>query len=245
MLKILSIGNSFSQDAQRYLYEVAKNRGDDIKTANLYIGGCSLETHYDNMRYNKANYLFEFNGKSTGLMVSISQALLSDEWDVVTFQQASRFSFDFGSYQPYLPELVNYVKKFCPNAKIYIHQTWAYGPERLQSLEQYQTSAEMFADIKVAYQQAAKLINANGIIPSGQALLRASQTGLEKVHRDDLHVSLGAGRYLLALTWYKVLVGGDISNDTFNDLDEPITQQERQVIINAVNWATEQTDYVK
>lgn len=239
MIKILSIGNSFSQDAQRYLYQVAKNRGDQIKTANLYIGGCSLETHYENMRYNKANYLFEFNGKSTGLMVSISQALLSDEWDVVTFQQASRFSGEYQTYQPYLTELVNYVKKFCPNAKIYMHQTWAYqdGSAHMQNSEKYSTAVEMFEDIKKSYQQACKEINATGIIPSGQALIRAIQTGIEVVHRDGLHVSLGVGRYLLALTWYKSLVGGDITNDNFNDFDEPVTPEQRKIVIDAVNWA--------
>ena len=43
-MKILSIGNSFSQDAQRYFKEVCKSSG--IKNAqfiNLYIGGCSLD----------------------------------------------------------------------------------------------------------------------------------------------------------------------------------------------------------
>ncbi len=39
MLKILSIGNSFSQDAQRYLYDISKSNGEEIKNVNLYIGG--------------------------------------------------------------------------------------------------------------------------------------------------------------------------------------------------------------
>ena len=30
MIKILSIGNSFSQDAQRYLYDIAKVNGEEI-----------------------------------------------------------------------------------------------------------------------------------------------------------------------------------------------------------------------
>ena len=40
-MKILSIGNSFSQDAQRYLYRLAKKAGDTFKTVNLDIGGCT------------------------------------------------------------------------------------------------------------------------------------------------------------------------------------------------------------
>ena len=48
-MKILSIGNSFSEDAQRYLHQIANANGDDIFCANLYIGGCSLERHYNNI----------------------------------------------------------------------------------------------------------------------------------------------------------------------------------------------------
>ena len=36
-MKVLSIGNSFSQDATRYLHQIAKNSGDDFKTVNLYV----------------------------------------------------------------------------------------------------------------------------------------------------------------------------------------------------------------
>ena len=61
-MKILSIGNSFSQDAQRYLYRLAKKAGDTFKTVNLYIGGCSLRTHYINALEDKADYWFEYNG---------------------------------------------------------------------------------------------------------------------------------------------------------------------------------------
>ena len=49
MIKVLSIGNSFSRDAQRYSYKIAKNEGVEFKSVNLYIGGCSLQTHYMNI----------------------------------------------------------------------------------------------------------------------------------------------------------------------------------------------------
>ena len=63
-MKILSIGNSFSQDAHRYLHKLAKQEGVDLKTVNLYIGGCSLRTHYLNMLGDYANYIFEFKIKN-------------------------------------------------------------------------------------------------------------------------------------------------------------------------------------
>ncbi len=44
-MNILAIGNSFSQDATRYLYDIALSDNVNIKVVNLYIGGCSLELH--------------------------------------------------------------------------------------------------------------------------------------------------------------------------------------------------------
>ena len=48
-MNVLSIGNSFSQDAHRYLHAIAKADGVELHTFNLYIGGCSLSRHYRNM----------------------------------------------------------------------------------------------------------------------------------------------------------------------------------------------------
>ena len=110
-MKVLSIGNSFSQDAQRYLHSIAKNNGVDLQTVNLYIGGCSLRTHYLNVLGDKQAYDLEFNGVSTGVKVSIRQVLESVEWDVITLQQVSNLSFNQESYSPYVQEVLSYVKK--------------------------------------------------------------------------------------------------------------------------------------
>ena len=235
MLKILSIGNSFSQDAQRYLYEIAKRNGVALKTVNLYIGGCSLRTHYLNVIEDSADYSFEFNGKSTGIKVSIDQALASDDWDVITLQQVSASSTKYETYTPYLEFVCEHVRKFCPKAKVYIHETWAYeeGSERLKSVG-YLSSSDMLADLTHAYATARKTINADGIIPSGQVMFNATQMGIDKVHRDTFHASLGVGRYMLALTWYKALTGNDIVGDTFSDFDEPVSEEEREIAIRAV-----------
>lgn len=235
-MKILSIGNSFSQDAQRYLHRLAKREGEDIKAVNLYIGGCPLRQHYLNMLDDNAYYDFEFNGQKTGIKVSIRQALVSDEWDYVTLQQASNRSGNADTYEPYLSALADYVRKYCPKASLLIHQTWAYeaASERLTNVG-YETPEQMFADIRNAYHQAAKAIGAEGIIPSGEAMLAAVHNGISKIHRDTFHASIGAGRYLLALTWYKTLTGNDVTGNAFDELDEPITEQERQIIIQTVN----------
>jgi hypothetical protein len=235
IMKVLAIGNSFSQDATRYLNRMAKENGIDLKTVNLAIGGCALKTHYYNMLEDAKKYLMEFNGFSTGFYVSIKEALMSDEWDYITIQQASHFSYQPVTYQPYLSELVSYIKKYCPHSKILVHQTWAYedGSERL-NVRGYETSAQMFADIEKAYAAAAQDIQADGLIPSGKVLQACLAGGMEKVQRDTFHASLGAGRYALSLTWLCYLTGKNPEDVVFTQFEAPITEEEIRIVKKAV-----------
>lgn len=67
----------------------------------------------------------------------------------------------------------------------------------------------------------------------------AVDLGIGKIHRDTFHASLGAGRYLLALCWYKALTGKDVSQNAFDCFDEPVTGEERKIVIDAVNLTFE------
>ena len=148
-MNVLSIGNSFSQDAQRYLSQIAKADGFELNTFNLYIGGCSLSLHYRNMLSEKEAYFLEMNGTNTGFRVSLKDAVLNRDWDVITIQQVSSKSPYYETYQPYLDKIVEYVRDCCPKTKIAIHQTWAYeqNSQKLKDLG-YSNHTDMFADIE-------------------------------------------------------------------------------------------------
>ncbi len=225
-MKVLAIGNSFSQDGTRYLHQVAKANGTDLKVVNLYIGGCPLRKHYINILDDEKAYGMEFNGVNTGFRVSIREALVSDEWDVITLQQVSHQAPYYETYQPYLDTVAAYVRKYAPHAKLYIQQTWGYenDSERLAKFD-WSSMAEMFSSVEKSYNQAAEAIQADGIIKSGKALLTAAEKGL-KVHRDSFHASFGFGRYLLALVWYKTLTGNSVLENTLDEFDEPIPENE-------------------
>ena len=221
-MNILSIGNSFSQDATRYLQAIARANGEKWNVVNLYIGGCSLEHHYRNMLSEKESYVLQVGGCHTGFYVSLKEALLNRAWDVITLQQASHFSPFYDTYQPYLNELAAYVRRLCPKAKVYIHQTWAYeaGSEKLASVA-FPTPEAMFARVEAAYTQAAADIHADGIIPSGKLMLALSAHA--PVHRDTFHASLGLGRLALGLLWYSTL-SGKCAACPFRDTDEPVPE---------------------
>ncbi len=230
-VNILSIGNSFSCDAQRYLHQIAKADGVNICCFNLYIGGCPLSKHYRNMLSEERVYTLEMNGSSTGFCVSLKEALLNREWDVITVQQVSSQSPNYDTYQPYLDGLVEYIRRFAPKAKIAVHQTWAYEQASVRLTENmgYSDYKEMLCDIVKSYQTAAEHIHADFIIPSGEVFGAMLENGIEKVHRDTFHASRGLGRYALGLIWYKTLIGNDVLENTFCDFDEEVSAE--QIVI--------------
>lgn len=226
-MNVLSIGNSFSQDAQRYLSAIAKSAGVALDCFNLYIGGCTLSRHYRNMQSGERAYTLEMNGKSTGFSVSLKEALLNRDWDVITLQQASAKSVSYETYKPYLTALASYVRECAPKAQIFIHETWGYedGSVRLTEEMGYKSLSDMQRDIRDSYELAAKHAIADYIIPSGEVLLRLASDGV-KIHRDTFHLSLGIGRYAAGLTWYKMLTGKDVSDIPFSDFDVPVNENE-------------------
>lgn len=230
-MKILTIGNSFSADATRYLHQIAKSDNYDLTVVNLYIGGCTLYTHYKNMLEDSKAYAMEFNGESTGFLVSIKDALLANNWDYVSLQQASWDSVDYETYQPYMHELVKYVKKYCPKSKLIIHQTWAYeqGSSMLEG-HKYDDCMDMFADAQKAYQEAVKDECADIMIPSGELVRRLIATGVKGMYRDGFHMSYGLGRYALALLWYGMLSGNGVLENKFADFDEPVSCEDAETV---------------
>lgn len=235
-MEILSIGNSFSDDAQRYLHHIAKSDGVEMSTYNLYIGGCSLERHYRNMLSNERAYDLQMNGESTGFSVSLKEALINREWDIITLQQVSHRANDYDTYQPYLSKIAEYVRLHQPKVKIAFHETWAYEEESQRLCDEmgYQYSVDMFKDIEKTVKKAAQVIDADFIIQSGAVMQRLAQAGL-KVYRDTFHASLGLGRYALGLLWYTTLTGNNVDKCNFSDFDEAISPTEIELVSRCVS----------
>ena len=227
-MNVLVISNSFGDDANTYLHQIARAGGDDIQVCTLYIGGCTLDTHYRNLLGDKKAYDLHYNGQITGFKTSISEALLSREWDVVTLQQGSKKSYDYNKFEPYATEIADYIRECQPEAKLLIHQTWAYkeGSELMLRITPYTTFDGMFADIEKAYEQCAQNLRADGLIPGGKLIQQLLHKGVPCIHRDNLHVTKGLGRYALSLLWYRMLTGKSVADNTFRDFDEPITEEE-------------------
>ena len=228
-MDVLAIGNSFSQDATRYLSQIARAQGETFNVTNLYIGGCPLQRHYRLMKSGAEDYTLEFNGVSTGFPISLKEALLgrSREWDVITLQQASPFSFKKESYLPYVHELVRYIRELCPNTKLYLHETWAYEKDSAMLEKHYVGSCEdMYKDVVRCYHEIEKEAGFDGLIPSGELMHALLAGGIPSIHRDGFHLTRGLGRYAAGLLWFRMLTGKSVSENTYADFDEPITEGE-------------------
>ncbi len=223
-MKILAIGNSFSEDATAYLYKIAKSANTDMYVVNLFIGGCSLERHANNLRADAKEYAKFVNTAYVDGKVSIKESLLLEKWDAVTIQQVSTHSGFIESYEPYAGELLSAIREYAPSAKIYFHQTWAYemGDTRPAFVSNYDGSqAKMTEKILEASEMFSEK-NGLTVIPSGRvidALRRTApfdyKNGGLSLCRDGAHISLDYGRYALGAVWFKTLAGGNIFDSDF------------------------------
>lgn len=196
-LKVLTIGNSFSICLLQEMPAVAKSMGLKLDLCSLYIGGCSLERHwqnvckpetapygvtwsYDGVKQAKdapiAPILRESERKhwKTGKMEkfrggNIPAALKADRWDVVTLQQASHFSWQADTYHPFGDDLVKTIRELAPQAKIIVQETWSYTPWDKRLAKWGITPDEMYAKLHEAYAGFAKPYGFE-VIPVGTAI---------------------------------------------------------------------------
>ena len=242
-MKILSIGNSFSQDAHKWLHALAKQNGIEIETTNLYIGGCSLKTHWENIVENNTNYDLEINGGKCVRKISIDEALKLDKFDVITFQQRSGHSGLIETYFPYLSNIDIVVRELQPDAKIMFHQTWAYETDSVhKEFENYNSNQdEMFKKIIETTEKAAEEIDAD-IIPTGRVIQKLRKTvkefdytnGGKSLCRDGSHLSYDYGRYAAAATWIRAIARKNVSEFPFEDFDVEILKKITKTVNSVV-----------
>lgn len=223
MLKILAIGNSFSDDSTTYLEKLVRHEGQEIKVVNLFIGACSLETHWDNVLHNNQAYDYRIGGESIGKTVSIHEAIAEEEWDVITLQQYSGHSGIIGTYYPFVNQLYNDIKNQLPETQVMLHQTWAYEMDASHDdFSLYHNNQwEMYHALQFCYKEVAKDLNIP-IIPFGEVIqtIRSRkpfqyEEGGYSLCRDGYHMDEVFGRYALALTWYGYVLKGDVMACTF------------------------------
>lgn len=214
VIKILAIGNSFSDDAlEHYLYGLAKAGGYKVIIANLYIGGAPLDLHVKNIQGDKEVYDYRKTildgSKLKPVKTSISKALADENWNYISFQQASPKSGLFETYVEPLPILFNYVKERATNPKVKFvwHQTWAYAQNSTHNgfASYNKDQMRMYNAIADASSKVKTLVPIDIVVPAGTAIQNARTKLGDVLTRDGYHLDLNVGRYTASCTWYEAI----------------------------------------
>lgn len=243
-LKILAIGNSFSEDGiENYLYDLAKADGQQVIIGNMYIGGASVELHVKNSREDKASYSYRKVGldgkKITTKDVSISQAIADEDWDYISLQQASPFSGQYQVIMNNLPELITYVQSLKkPHTKLIYHQTWSYQQNSdHKGFANYDNSqSKMYESIAASTKKISKMKDFDMVIPAGTAIQNARTSSQGDTYtRDGYHLELNYGRFTAACTWFEKLFGKDVRKNAYKP--EKVTDKQAAIAKQAAHKA--------
>ena len=222
VIKVLAIGNSFSQDGvEQYLYELAQAQGDSLVIGNAYIAGCSIDKHYDNLLTGKASYEYRkiVGGvRSNKRKVDLRSIIRDEQWDIISLQQASHYSGMPKTFTN-LAQLKRLVQSYTTNLHVEFvwHMTWAYAEDYAsKNFKPYDNSQhKMYTAIVNTIQNVLPAIGIKRIIPSGTAIQLARYRLGDTLNRDGYHLSLTMGRYTAACTWCEFLTGRIVDGNKY------------------------------
>ena len=255
-LKILGIGNSFTEDATEYLPSLLKAAGlKSITVARIFNGGLSFQKHWENYTNNKPIYYYDKTDPQTNSWrfhkseVTFADALADEKWDIIVIQQVSDDAGIHKTFQPYLNNLIKTILSKHPNVHIAWHMTWAYSTNSSHPgfIKYNNNQNQMYQAIIGATKKMEIHTGIRIIIPSGTAIQNLRATSLNNppfdLTRDGYHSDLGAGRYVEACTWYQTLIAPcfniPITNNRFrvNAGNIPVTNENADLIQHAAQLA--------
>lgn len=214
------IANSFGVNLQTYACDIAKANNFDLDIYVLYIGGCSLDTHWRNIQSDAKAYELFHNGISTGNIVSIKDALILDDWDMISLQQASHMCGIESTYYPYFGNVFNFVKDICPKAEIIFHKTWAYSPINTFKYDQvptfypefnFKNAKEMKDALDHCSNKVTKEFGITKVIRSGDVVELSMKEFADPYDGQGFHMN-GLGCYLIGTNLIKLLSDKCIAN---------------------------------
>ena len=234
ILRILTIGNSHTNDTTWLLYEVfAKEMPEQkVMLGTMYYSGCTVAQHVMYAKGDLPEYVYYKN--DSGFWDSIQNAPLSyaleeQVWDVVMLHEMNNnVVLDQTYNNDNLQTLIDYVKDntagtpefmwnlswanpvaeeyFDPNYSVPMPSGWKGGYEERSDLNYTKMFTQM---VEKTQQYTMKNENLVGMAPTGTALCYArnvmGQTDLE-LFRDYTHTS-DFGRLISAYVWYATLTG--------------------------------------
>lgn len=221
-LRLLHIGNSFTNDATSMLGDMVRKSG--INTSNLCIykyvrasGSFKTFTLCWNDMNKTTYYISKVVGgidqdiKDNGDECSgyrLRYAIQNNKWDVIVIQQVSSYSNDFSLWEGrgeggYVKEMLDTLKKYQPKAKIGICITHA-------AYSQNKNTFERFNEIAKAHKMFCAKYDVDFVIPYGTAVENIRQssinTTIKGFSRDGTHLAEGVGKYVASAAYFESVI---------------------------------------
>ncbi len=219
VLKILAIGNSFSDDSMNHVYAIAQAAGvQEIYLGNLYYAGCTIEQHLSYAKNSEAKYEYRVNTNGNWVTTTeykLADAVKDENWDFISFQQGSAHSGRPQTYEK-LDDLMDFVTPLCTNPKVKFawHMTWAYQHDCTQSaFGNYYENDQMTMYNAIISTVQEKIVTNDRIvkiIPNGTAIQNARTSYIgDDFTRDGYHLHKPKGRFIAGLSTVETLIGID------------------------------------
>lgn len=209
-LRILAIGNSYTQDCARYIPFILDSARIDpsrLAVCVAHIPGASLRVWWQTYSSGSAIELQRYAGTYPMRESGTLAELLHQQWDVITLQQYSYQSDRYNTFNPYLDRLRRASQQDCPNPRVCFawNMTWNYWTQ----YEEHPVTADRYHDIAGAAQKVVALNGIDILIPTGTAIENAKQTSLQNGYdmtRDGTHLAYGTASYIAACTWVQRII---------------------------------------
>lgn len=229
-IKVLVIGNSFSLDSYSYvpflLDDILKDEMCDISIGLYHIPGGSLEDHYSNYRNasleetdkhygreglpkkGKASFYLWSNKEKEKVWQhtkkTLIEALETDKWDFVVFQQMSALTSSYKTYQPYLNNLIKIAKANCLKKQVCIGFNLAHR----MTMGEADFVKTCNAAKRVIFQTEAKYLfpYATALENAMRTKLRYVQFGGERMTAENYHLQEGLPCQIAAYVETEILL---------------------------------------
>ena len=205
-IKILSIGNSYSEDAFSYLPFIFKTLVSevDLTFGICHFPSCTLKQHCDFFINKKPVYVYYKCKPNDTAWTHYTEktnlfAIEDENWDIIILQQQSFTSQNYGTYEPYIHMFTEYIfNSIKKPVKLLWHLTPSYG-------QNPDGGAEMFANTALCAKRVLQETPFEGIIPCGTAIQNARNTSLSQIGDNknlssNYHTQEGLGCQIEAYT---------------------------------------------
>ena len=241
-MKVVSIGNSFANNMQRFAHQIAQASGQDLTVVNAYYPGCTMQMHVDFLQKDDPVYDLYKNGVCAEKGVTLKKILTSEEFDYVTLQPGTSGWQTYGRVPdlfPYILDLVAAAMAFQPRADLIYNHYWSDSSNGKRALFTEFFSGDrnkMLAWWQEYADRAAQIPDIRFVNPCWAAVEEAYPALGDRLYDDGGYHLSAIGSYLQGCLWTEFFTGAHPS-DTFIPDGVSITPREASLLRDAAHRA--------